>query len=149
MFGDAANSPRGPELTSDLCVWFLRPVGCWPVSTPSGPFQSAVACFAIRDLPGVVIRSLPCRFTMYPSSINRARCWAGMTAGGSRIAHVLPTVRREANSSGVRGSDAMIRLCPLTCIGTWSNLLISGNTASEQSGAPARDDGHSRQRPPK
>jgi hypothetical protein len=123
--------------------------------TPSGLISIGSGLFsnpaAIRDLPGVVIRSLPCRSTMYPSSINRARCWAGMTAGGSRTAHVLPTVRREANSSGVRGSDsrAIIRLCPLTCIGTWSNLLKSANIASERSGGPARDEGHSRQRPPK
>jgi hypothetical protein len=112
---------------------FPRPVGCWPVSTPSGLISIGSGLFsnpaAIRDLPGVVIRSLPCRSTMYPSAINRARCWAGMTAGGSRTAHVFPTVRREANSSGVRGSDshAIIRLCPLACIGTWSNLLRWAN----------------------
>ena len=96
------------------------------ISIGSGLFSKPAA---IRDLPGVVIRSLPCRSTMYPSSINRARCWAGMTAGGSLTAHVLPTVRREANSSGVRGSDshAIIRLCPLTCIGAWSNLLRWAN----------------------
>ena len=106
------------------------------ISIGSGLFSNPAA---IRDLPGVVIRSLPARSAMYPSSINRALCSAGMTAGGSRTAHVLPTVRREANSSGVRGadSDAIIRLCPLTCVGTWSNLLKSANTASEQSGAPA------------
>jgi hypothetical protein len=103
--------------------------GPLPVSTPSGLISIGSGLFsnptAIRDLPGVVIRSLPCRSTMYPSSINRARCSAGMNAGGSRTAHVLPTVRREANSSRVRGSEshAIIRLCPLTCIGTWSNLL--------------------------
>src|SRR6202035_5101376 len=106
------------------------------ISIGSGLFSNPAA---IRDLPDVVIRSLPARSAMYLSSINRALCLAGMTAGGLRTAHVLPTVRREANSSGVRGSDsdAIIRLCPLTCVGTWSNLLKSANTASEQSGAPA------------
>ena len=96
------------------------------ISIGSGLFSNPAA---IRDLPDVVIRSLPARSAMYPSSINRALCSAGMTAGGSRTAHVLPTVRREANSSGVRGSDshAIIRLCPLTCIGTWSNLLRWAN----------------------
>lgn len=92
---------------------FRGPVG--PISIGRGPFSNPAA---IRDLPGVVIRSLPSRFATYPSSINRARCWAGMTAGGSRTAHVLPTARREANSSGVRGSDshAIVRLSPLRAL---------------------------------
>jgi hypothetical protein len=112
---------------------FRGPVG--PISIGSGLFSKPTA---IRDLPDVVIRSLPCRFTMYPSSINRARCWAGMTGGGSRIAHVLPTVRREANSSGVRGSDsrAIMRLCTLACIGTWSNLLRWANKPDLVEGWP-------------
>jgi hypothetical protein len=73
---------------------------------------------------------------MYPNPINRALCSAGMTAGGSRTAHVLPTVRREANSSGVRGadSDAIIRLCPSACIGTWSTLLRWANKAASVGG---------------
>jgi hypothetical protein len=137
-----------PESTSDLnahsaipymrVVCYYGPLGPGLFSTPSGQISIAIGRFsnpaAIRHLPVVVIRSLPCRSTMYPSSINRARCSAGMAAGGSRTAHVLPTVRREANSSGVRDSDsdAMIILCPLTCIGMWSNLLMLANTASEQ-----------------
>ena len=97
-----------------------------PISIGLGLFSNPTA---IRDLPGVVIRSLPSRFATYPSSINRALCSAGIIAGGSSTAHVLPTTRREANSSGVRGSDshAIIRLCLLTCIGTWSNLLRWAN----------------------
>jgi hypothetical protein len=55
---------------------------------------------AIRCLPGVVIRSLSERSTMYPSPTSRALCWAGIIAGGSSIEH-LPTVSREANSSRV------------------------------------------------
>jgi hypothetical protein len=92
----------------------------------------------MRDLPGVVILSLPARSAMYPNPINRALCSAGMTAGGSRTAHVLPTVRRDANSSGVRGadSDAIIRLCPAACIGTWSTLLRWANKAASSVGGP-------------
>ncbi len=156
-------SAYGPERTSDLnahgaihlCAWSAcsyGPLGPGLFSTPSGQIPIGSGRFsnpaAIRHLPVVVIRSLPCRSTMYPSSINRARCSAGMTAGGSRTAHVLPTVRREANSSGVRGSDsdAMIRLCPLTCIGTWSNLLISANTSEQSKRTSGRDEGgYSRQ----
>ena len=55
---------------------------------------------AIRCLPGVVIRSLSERSTMYPSPISRALCWAEITGGGSSIEH-LPTVSSEANSSRV------------------------------------------------
>jgi hypothetical protein len=134
---------RFPERTSDLnahgAVHPMRVVGSYgplhagPPRGPVGPISIGRGLFsnptAIRDLPDVVIRSLPSRFATYPSSINRALCSAGIIAGGSSTAHVLPTTRREANSSGVRGSDshAIIRLCPLTCFGTWSNLLRWAN----------------------
>jgi hypothetical protein len=59
---------------------------------------------AISCLPGVVIRSLPAKFDMYPRPINRALCSAGITAGGS-FTDVSPTLSREANSSPVSGFD--------------------------------------------
>ena len=49
--------------------------------------------------PAEVIRSLPLRSIMYPSQIRWSLCSAGMIAGGSSIAHVLPTLSRDANSS--------------------------------------------------
>jgi hypothetical protein len=83
---------------------------------------------AIRALPGVVIRSLPNRSTMYPSPISRARCSAGITAGGSSTV-VLPTVSMDANSSRVSFFDlgAIVRIWPRSAIVAWSTLLRSTN----------------------
>jgi hypothetical protein len=44
-------------------------------------------------------RSLPDRPTMQSSAMSRARCSAGIAAGGSSTAHVLPIASRDANSS--------------------------------------------------
>jgi hypothetical protein len=52
--------------------------------------------FAIRNLPGVVIRSLPAKSAMSPSSISRALCSAGITAAGSETAQVFPTASKQA-----------------------------------------------------
>jgi hypothetical protein len=84
--------------------------------------------FAIRNLPGVVIRSLPPRSAMYPSRISRALCVAEMTAGGSST-DVLPTVRSEANSSRVSGADleAITPVCQFPQLGVWSILLRPAN----------------------
>ena len=62
---------------------------------------------AIRALPGVVIRSLPARSTMYPSPMSRALCSAGIAAGGSKT-EVLPTLSSDANSSRVSIFDLEI-----------------------------------------
>jgi hypothetical protein len=87
----------------------------------SGLFSNPAA---IRRLPGVVIRSLPARSTMYPSPISRALCSAGITAGGSSTV-VSPTLSSEANSSRVSFSDreAIIRVWPFSVVGAWSILL--------------------------
>jgi hypothetical protein len=39
--------------------------------------------------------------TQHDRTISRARCSAGITAGGQVTADVLPTVSSDANSSGV------------------------------------------------
>jgi hypothetical protein len=59
---------------------------------------------AMRDPPDPVNSSLPAKCIMYPSPVNRALVFGGMTAGGPFTA-VLPTVRREANSCSLRRFD--------------------------------------------
>jgi len=141
-----ADVARTSHFGSDLTPTDIRPKRPWcnpsmrvvcsygplPVSTPSGLISIGSGLFsnpaAIRDLPGVVIRSLPCRSTMYPSSINRARCPAGIIAGGWSTAHVLPTISSEANSSlvSIFNLDAIIGLCPVRELGC-GQFCSSGN----------------------
>jgi hypothetical protein len=96
---------RLSKLLVSLVFLFARLRGERMASQRQESRSSTRLPFAIRNLPVVVIRSLPPRSAMYPSPISRAPCSAGITAGGSVTADVSPTVRSEANSSRVSVSD--------------------------------------------
>jgi hypothetical protein len=74
---------------------------------------------AIRDLPDVVVRSLPDRSVMNSSAINRALCSTGIRGGGSVIEVGLPTTSSDTNSSRVSVFDfkTIVRIWPSTVIG--------------------------------